>query len=67
MAPKNFGSIRELPSGNFQARYRPNDGDPMVMTFGTRAEAQEFLDVLRGLAETERVTAEKLDALARRR
>lgn len=45
MKRRTFGSIRRLPSGRWQARYRDNDG---VMrsaneTFDTRAEADQWL------------------------
>lgn len=49
MSPNRFGSVRRLPSGRFQARYRPVDGDPITAptTFATAAEAEAFLEALR--------------------
>lgn len=67
MAPKTFGSIRELPSGNFQARYRPNSGPALVVTLATRADAEGFLEKLRQLVEDGQVIdASDLAALAER-
>jgi hypothetical protein len=55
-APRDFGSIRRLPSGRWQDRYR-NDADQLVSaarTFETKAEASNYLasmetDQARGL------------------
>lgn len=49
MAPNRFGNVRELPSGRFQARYRPRNGPHITAphTFDTREEAEEWLQALR--------------------
>jgi hypothetical protein len=40
-----FGSLRQLPSGRWQARYRDAAGNPHTapQTFGTRPQATRFL------------------------
>jgi integrase len=51
--PRGFGSIRRLPSGHWQARYRDHTGGLHNKTFATKAEADEHLaeaqtDLVRG-------------------
>src|SRR3954447_26433753 len=53
---RSFGTIRQLPSGRFQARYPGSDGGPRTApdTFESRADAGRFLsaietDMQRGL------------------
>lgn len=54
MAPNRFGSIRELPSGRFQARYRPLNGEHVTApeTFETLEEAQAWLDTIKATLES---------------
>ena len=42
---RSFGSVRQLPSGRWQARYRDLAGKPHTasQTFATRPEAARFL------------------------
>lgn len=56
MAKREFGSIRKLPSGRWQARYLAEDGTPRTAptTFSTRVDASTYLagvatDMRRGL------------------
>lgn len=65
MAHRNFGSLRQLPSGRWQARYRPLGSKPAVLSFDTKPQAQEFLDTVKRLVETTSMTAEQIDELAR--
>lgn len=39
-----LGSIRNAPSGRWQARYRDGHGRPRSKTFRTKAEARRFLE-----------------------
>lgn len=45
MGKRDFGAVRQLPSGRWQARYRNNDGvlATAPATFATRALASAFL------------------------
>lgn len=45
MTRRDFGSVRRLPSGRWQARYSAPDGSRVTAerTFGTRAEAASYL------------------------
>ncbi len=45
MTRRDFGTVRRLPSGRWQARYSSPDGGrmPAERTFATRAEAASFL------------------------
>ncbi len=45
MARRDFGTVRRLPSGRWQARYRVPSGDRFTAerTFATRAEATSYL------------------------
>lgn len=49
MKRRTFGSIRRLPSGRWQARYRDADGDMRTAgeTFETKADADRWLATLR--------------------
>lgn len=49
MVMSRFGSVRELPSGMFQARYRPSSGDPVTAptTFPSAEQARAWLDGLK--------------------
>lgn len=49
-----FGSVRRLPSGRYQARYRPRHGTHVTapQTFATESEAREWLESLRADLET---------------
>lgn len=53
MAPRTFGSIRVLPSGRFQARYRPKASGARAQTFDTEAEAVDFLNTLQAQTQTQ--------------
>ncbi|GAA2457005.1 site-specific integrase [Actinomadura vinacea] len=45
MAKRDFGTLRQLPSGRWQARYRSPDGERFnaPMTFATKREANRWL------------------------
>ena len=45
MARRDFGTLRRLPSGPWQARYSTPSGDRFTAerTFATRAEAASYL------------------------
>lgn len=43
MAKRTFGTVDELPSGRFRARYRGPDGRRHAKTFSTRADAWAWL------------------------
>ena len=43
MAKRTFGTVDELPSGRFRARYRGPDGRRHAKVFGTRADAWAWL------------------------
>jgi integrase len=47
MARRDFGSVRRLPSGRWQARFRDPGGHPHTKTFGTRADAARYLAAAR--------------------
>lgn len=49
MGKRQFGSVRKLPSGRWQARYRTLDGRmvPADQTFATKADATLWLDRVR--------------------
>lgn len=54
--PRDFGAIRKLPSGNFQASYVDNDGERVnaPRTFPQKKDASEWLstihsDIIRGI------------------
>lgn len=55
MPRTRFGSVRQLPSGRFQARYRPLTGASITApsTFNTAPEAQAWLTALQAKLETE--------------
>lgn len=40
---RQFGSVRKLPSGRYQARYNGPDGLPQSETFATRGDASRWL------------------------
>ncbi|WP_197517312.1 tyrosine-type recombinase/integrase [Microbacterium karelineae] len=68
----DFGSVRKLPSGRYQARYPDPRGKPMTApgTFATKAEALDHLaevraDRLRGVYRDHRDGAEHFDVFAR--
>ena len=55
MARRNFGTVRRLPSGRWQARYSTDDGERITApsTFPTKADANHWLasvetDIVRG-------------------
>ncbi len=55
MARRNFGTVRRLPSGRWQARYSTDDGERIKAptTFPTKADAHHWLasvetDIIRG-------------------
>ena len=54
---RSFGSVRQLPSGRWQARYRDLAGQPHTasQTFATRPEAARFLEGLSRQAPAELV------------
>lgn len=45
MARRSYGTVRKLPSGRWQARYRDGDGArySAPTTFKTKTEAQRWL------------------------
>jgi hypothetical protein len=45
MGRRRFGSVRRLPSGRWQARYRTSDGrlHTAPQTFATKTDATRFL------------------------
>ena len=43
MAKRTFGTVDELPSGRFRARYRGPDGRRHAKVFSTRADAWAWL------------------------
>jgi hypothetical protein len=43
MTRRDFGSVRRLPSGSFQARYTDRNGRTRSRTFATRNAAREHL------------------------
>jgi hypothetical protein len=46
---RQFGSVRKLPSGRYQARYVTPDGETVTAptTFATKGDAGRFLDSIR--------------------
>lgn len=65
MTNRSFGSVRELPSGRFQARHRPTGQPAVVHAFDTEAEAEEFLAAVEQLLKRTDMTAAEIEALAR--
>lgn len=47
VAMRPFTSVRRLPSGTFNARYRPRQGAHLTRTFDTEIKARQWLDSLR--------------------
>jgi integrase len=47
---RHFGTVRELPSGRYQVRYRGPDGRmrPAPRTFARKREAERYLSVIQG-------------------
>ena len=43
MTKRTFGTVDELPSGRFRARYRGPDGRRHAKVFGTKADAWAWL------------------------
>jgi hypothetical protein len=43
MTRRDFGSVRKLPSGSFQARYTDRNGKTRSRSFATRKAAREHL------------------------
>ena len=64
--PRPFGSVRMLPSGRFQARYRPRSGPHFTapQTFDTEHQAQRWLEELR-ISINKLESRQELEALAR--
>lgn len=43
MSRRQFGNVRKLPSGRYQARYRDPNGRQQTDTFGTKGDASRWL------------------------
>lgn len=54
MKPSNLGGVRELPSGRFQARYRPRNAKHISHTFSSPEEAWEWLAAIEEAVTNER-------------
>lgn len=65
MVNRDFGSIRPLPSGRWQVRYRPRDGAHIVRTVGSHDAATELLRTIKYLVEVHGVPTEQVAPLFR--